>query len=834
MTVVPENTAILSDNAICLSAHFDNKEEAIRTAAGLLVKAGAIEPQYVESMLEREKVANTWLGSGVAIPHGMVEDRNLVKHDAVSVVQIPDGVEWQNGEKATLIFAIAANSDGHIEILKKLTRLLSDPKRLHELTHTTDKNAILSALLAKQDSGEKKQANDLSVKTEWVLDYPSGLHARPASIWVDFAKKSSAPIQVRNGTQATDMKSLAGLLQLGAKLGDTLVFSTDAENGSALLDQAVLAIRKITASERESAEKSQMKPKKVHGWQPPSGAKGHEAISASPGLSVGNVFVLQTGNVAVEDVKQDLADGARLLENALSRTKHKMKAIVDDVTRRIGASDAAIFSAQAKLLDDDNLIASACRLMAKGHGAAWSWHEAVDDVANQLTSMDNPLLAARAVDLRDVGGRVLAEIDPAYAKGSFEGITDGAIIVADDLTPSDTANLDPNKVRGLVTASGGPTSHTAILARTLGIPALVAAGPQILDIPNGKDVILDGYNGIIYLDATQDDIAAAEKQIVQIAKERDKQAAARALPAETSDGYKIDIAANINRAEQVAFAQEQGGEGVGLMRTEFLFLESNETPDEDSQYQIYRDMINALNGKPLIIRALDIGGDKQVAHLHLPTEDNPFLGVRGARLLLRRKDLLIPQLRAIYRAAKDGGNPWIMFPMIMSVSEVKELKAIAEEIRSDLDAPVLKLGIMIEVPAAAIMADKLAQYVDFFSIGTNDLTQYTMAVDRQNPDLAAEADSLNPAVLRMVQQTVKGASVHKKWVGVCGGIAGDPFGAMLLMGLGVNELSMTPRDISAVKARLRSHSFADMKALVEKALQCETAADVRALDGETL
>lgn len=831
MTVVPEKTAILSENAICLGAHFDTKEAAIRAAADLLVKAGAIEPQYAESMLEREKVANTWLGSGVAIPHGMVEDRNLVKRDAISVVQIPDGVEWQNGEKATLIFAIAANSDGHIDILKKLTRLLADPEKLGELVTTKDKHAILSALLTMPENSGQNQISDLAQKKEWVLDYPSGLHARPASIWVEFAKKSGANIQVRNGQQTADMKSLASLLQLGAKLGDKLIFSTDADNGSDILENAISSVRKITASERESAEKSQMKPKKVHGWLPPSGAEGVAAISASPGLSIGNVFVLQTGNVVVQDIKQDLAESAQLLESALLRTKHKMKAIVDDITRRIGASDASIFSAQATLLDDDNLIGAACRLMAKGHGAAWSWHQAVEQAASALTVMENPLLAARAVDLRDVGGRVLAEIDPIYAKGSFEGIKDGAIIIADDLTPSDTANLDPKKVRGLVTASGGPTSHTAILARTLGIPALVAAGSQILNVAEGKTVILDGYNGIIYLDATKDDIVAAEKQITAIAKELDKQAAARALPAETSDGHKIDIAANINRAEQVAFAQEQGGEGVGLMRTEFLFLEANETPDEDTQYKVYRDMISALEGKPLIIRALDIGGDKQVAHLHLPSEDNPFLGVRGARLLLRRRDLLIPQLRAIYRAAKEGGDPWIMFPMIMSVTEVIELKKIAEEIRSDLDAPMLKLGIMIEVPAAAIMTDVLAHHVDFFSIGTNDLTQYTMAVDRQNPDLASEADSLNPAVLRMVQQTVKGAASYNKWVGVCGGIAGDPFGAMLLTGLGVNELSMTPRDISAVKAKLRSHSFADMQALAKKALQCETASEVRALDG---
>lgn len=829
MALKPAKTAILSEDAILLGTSFADKEAAIRAGAGLLANVGAIEPDYAQSMLAREKVANTWLGSGVAIPHGMVEDRNLVKHDAISVLQVPDGVEWQNGEKARLIFAIAANSDGHIEILKKLTRLLSNPKKLDELATTKDKAVILSAL---SDEGQEEATKpvDLGISKEWVLDYPSGLHARPASIWVEFAKKHGQAIRVRNGAHQADMASLAGLLQLGAKAGDTLTFSTEAENGEKLLDEAVLMVKKITMSERESAEKSKMKPKKVHGFRPPSGVAGLNALSASPGLSVGTIFVLQNGRAEVRDEGQDLVTGAQLLENALARTRQKMKALVDDVTRRIGAADAGIFKAQAALLDDDNLISSACRLMADGHGAAWSWHHAVEEVANGLANMDNPLLAARAVDLRDIGGRVLAEIDPAYAKGSFEGIGEGAIIIAEDLTPSDTANLDPKKVCGLVTASGGPTSHTAILARTLGIPALVAAGKRIFSAKEGETAIVDGYNGLLYLSPTKEDIDGAKKQIAALAKERDNQVAARAMPAKTTDGYVVDIAANINRADQVPFAIEQGGEGVGLMRTEFLFLESNETPDEESQYKVYRDMLHALDGKSLIIRALDIGGDKKVAHLHLPSEDNPFLGVRGARLLLRRKDLLVPQLRAIYRAAKEGGNPWIMFPMIMSVSEVIKLKEMAEEIRQDLAAPVLKLGIMIEVPAAAIMADIFARHVDFFSIGTNDLTQYTMAVDRQNPDLAAEADSLNPAVLRMVEATVKGALANKKWVGVCGGIAGDPFGAMLLTGLGVKELSMTPRDISAVKARLRAYSLADMQKLAKKALQCETAEAVRALD----
>ena len=290
----------------------------------------------------------------------------------------------------------------------------------------------------------------------------------------------------------------------------------------------------------------------------------------------------------------------------------------------------------------------------------------------------------------------------------------------------------------------------------------------------------------------------------------------------------MEIAANANRPEQASAALAAGAEGVGLMRTEFLFLERDRAPDEDEQYQSYRAMLDTLDGKPLIVRTLDIGGDKQLPYLPLPPEENPFLGVRGARLLLRRPELLETQLSAIYRAARHGPLS-ILFPMITSLHEVRTLRALCERLRTQLDAPAVPIGIMVEVPAAAAMADLLAPHVDFFSIGTNDLTQYTLAMDRQHPELAREADALHPAVLRMVRQTVNGANAHRRWVGVCGGVAGDPLGAAILAGLGVQELSMSPRDIAAVKATLRRTSSGQLARLAEDALACADASAVRAL-----
>ena len=385
-------------------------------------------------------------------------------------------------------------------------------------------------------------------------------------------------------------------------------------------------------------------------------------------------------------------------------------------------------------------------------------------------------------------------------------------------------------MRGFCTARGGPTAHTAILARALGLPAVVAAGPGVLgrDAVTGTPAILDGYRGRLYVGPSEIALIEARERIQRLARRQEEEARSRQLPATTTDGHTVEIAANANRADQATQALASGAEGVGLMRTEFLFLERDEVPDEEAQYQVYRAMVEALGGRALIVRTLDIGGDKQVPHLDLPVEDNPFLGVRGARLCLRRDDLLVPQLRALYRAAKRGPLS-VMFPMISTVEEVLQLRQRMEAVRLELDAPQVPVGIMIEVPSAALMADRLAAHVDFFSIGTNDLTQYALAVDRQHPELAGMADSLHPSVLRLVERTVAGARRHGRWVGVCGGLAGEPLGAALLVGLGVDELSMSTGDIGTVKALLRRHSLAELQDLARQALDVDTADEVRAL-----
>jgi phosphoenolpyruvate-protein phosphotransferase len=820
------------EDLIRIDAQASDKEAAILQAGQILVAAGCVSPGYEQSMVRREAVANTYLGSGVAIPHGLGEDKGLVRHDGIVVLQLREGIEWNPGQRAHLVVGIAASSDSHIAILRRLTRLIQDEARLAALLATDDPADIAAALHEDANPSEARPAaEDLAERIEWTVDYPAGLHARPASAWAEAAKSLGTPLRIRHDEDMADPRSIVSLLQLGLKAGERATISSSDRN---TLDQFMRTVTSLTVREKADAARAAEKAKApVRGWQPAGNPAMIAGLAASPGLAIGPVHILASAELDVPDQPVDLVAGGALLNDALVRTRAQMKALVDDTTRRLGAEDAAIFAAQAGLLDDTDLITLTCQLMVEGHGVAWSWHQAIDRMAGQLSALGNPVLAARAADLHDVGRRVLAQIDPALSIGTLADLPDQpCVLVATDLSPSDTATLDTRRVAGIATALGGPTSHSAILARTLGLPSVVAGGADLLTQAAGTTAIVDGDSGRIWLDPSAQDIASARAWIEEIAARRAAEEAERALPARTSDGHDMVIGANVNRPDQVAFAMAQGGEGVGLMRTEFLFLERGDSPSEEEQCAIYRGMIEALGDRPLIVRALDIGGDKQVPHLDLPKEENPFLGVRGARLLLRRPDLLEPQLRALYRAAKLGGDLSIMFPMITSSAELLILRERCEAIRAELNAPTVPIGIMIEVPAAAVQAHALAEHADFFSIGTNDLTQYALAIDRQNPELASEADSLHPAVLRLIAMTVEGARRHGRWVGVCGGIAGDPFGAALLAGLGVHELSMTPRDIPAVKARIRASGLGDLQALAARALAATSAADVRALDGE--
>ncbi|MEX3613201.1 MAG: phosphoenolpyruvate--protein phosphotransferase [Burkholderia gladioli] len=844
-------SSLLTAGQVRLAARAASRHDAIDQAGALLVEAGVIEPAYVASLHGREQVSNTYLGHGVAIPHGLQEDRHLIRRTGVAVLQLPEGVEWRDGERARLVVAIAAQSDQHIVLLQRLTRLIGDPARLAQLLATRDAQAIVDALdgdALDGDAGAAPAAGsaaivhatpaDYAERVELVLDYPHGLHARPASAWVASAKRFQAALRVRHGDSAADPKNLVSLLQLGATANAELVLSAQGVDAAEALAALKRTIEALSAEEHARADAAKLRRQQAQPalWTPRDPATVIEGVGAGPGFVAGPVRLMRSRTLRIEDRADDPLDAASRLEAALASTARELEALARETGARLGEAEGAIFAAQRELLDAAALLDETARLVIYGHGLAWSWHRATEQQAAKLAALPDPLLAARAADLRDVARRVLdhlgdADVEgPADAPGAAAGQGAPSILTAEDLTPSDTAQLDPAVTLGFCTVAGGPTSHTAILARTMGVPAVVACGAALLDLRDGEHVVLDGNAGRLYAGVSAADRERAAEAQRRFVEAQHRAAANRALPAATLDGHHVlEIGANITRPAQVKGAIENGADGVGLMRTEFLFLERHDAPDEDEQYACYRQMVEASGGRHLIIRTLDIGGDKQVPYLNLPHESNPFLGVRGLRLCLRRPDLFVPQLRALYRAAMHGPL-WIMFPMVSTLDEARQAIALAETVRAGLDAPKVPLGIMVETPSAAALADHFAEVVDFFSIGTNDLTQYVLAIDREHPELAWMAESLHPAVLRMIAQTVAGARRHRKWVGVCGGLAGEPLGAAILAGLGVDELSMSVRDIPAVKTRLRASRLDALRALARRALDAADVDAVRALD----
>jgi phosphocarrier protein FPr len=544
-------------------------------------------------------------------------------------------------------------------------------------------------------------------------------------------------------------------------------------------------------------------------------------------------FRLQAGKLKFEEDAQDPKEEAKLFSTALTEAVKQLDELKANLQTR-APNEAAILHAQKQLLQDDLVLTDSEKFIVNGKTAAWSFHQAIEKQVESLKTVDNERLRARIADLIDVSDRVLALMVPAVSAVDYPQ-TD-FILMAKDLTPSQTAGLHGLKVRGICTELGGPNSHMAILARALGIPAVVGLGEGSLkNIDDGELIIVDPQASSIYIDpneATRKNGVEWIEQWEQIRKAEDAQ---KHKAAETQDGRHIDVVCNIAKPEDAKLVLENGGEGVGLLRTEFLFDSSTAEPTIEAQCDGLKAIIKELGSLQLIVRTADIGGDKPVSWLHIPHENNPFLGMRGIRLSFKYEEMFRRQLEAIYRTAiwqkETTGSTGlhIMFPMIGRISEWNKARDIAGSIRSQLNAPQLPLGIMIEVPSAVMVAEHLAKEVDFFSIGSNDLTQYTLAIDRLHPDLCCEADSYHPALVKMVEMTVKAAHAHGKWVGVCGNAAASPNLATLLVGLGVSELSVSPANVATVKNIIRAVSYGKLQEKANKALKLESSEAVMEL-----
>ncbi|SHJ36387.1 phosphocarrier protein FPr [Malonomonas rubra DSM 5091] len=817
----------LDKELIVLGAQVAGKKEAIELVGDVLVRNGYIDAAYVASMNAREAVANTFLGNGIAIPHGLPEDRELIKKTGVAVLQIPQGVAWNPGETVCLVVGIAAKSDEHITILTNLTHVLDDPDTISRLSQTLDPQDIIN-VLSGSVGGISKAAPEMDLtgfeSVEVAITGEHGLHARPATFFVDVASEFSADVYVEFDGRTGNGKSLASLLKLGVTAGQKVRLHAKGKDGKSALAALKDAVDAGLGEEsEEKMEASQLE----HCWEPKSVGRIIPGFKASPGLATGPIRQFVHERIIVEANAKDPAHEKSSLSQAIAAAKVNLQNLYDEVRAKAGAGKAAIFRAHIAFLDDPELRAEVEQLINAGKSAGFAWRQMIEERVHALEQHNDSLLAARAMDLRDVGRRVLKHLAGTISDEPFVP-TEPVILVAEDLTPSDTANLDPALILGLCTAGGGPTSHSAIIARSLGIPAIVAAGPSVQEIADGTIAIIDGDAGNLYLDPSREDQDSAELARTALDEMRNQEFNHRFKPAITLDDHRVEVVANIGKSEEAEQAVNAGAEGIGLLRTEFLFLGRETPPDEEEQYQHYSDMLESLNGLPLIIRTLDIGGDKEVSYLDLPAEDNPFLGERGIRLCLNRPELFLTQLRAIYRASKQG-LVRIMLPMVTTLEELAAAKRLAEKARIEVGAEPVEIGIMVEVPSVAVMADVFAKEVDFFSVGTNDLTQYVMAIDRLHPTLAAQADSLHPSVLKMIDMVVRAADEAGIWVGVCGGLAGEPLGAVLLAGLGVHELSMVIPSVAAIKAQLRNIKIEDARKLAQQALKCSSVKQVRKL-----
>jgi phosphocarrier protein FPr len=616
---------------------------------------------------------------------------------------------------------------------------------------------------------------------------------------------------------------MAAILKLGTPCGQAIriiALGPDAE-------AALKALKEAVDSGLGDVEEVKEVITEADKWVPVSGGHALTGVSASPGLAIGPVYQFQMTHLVIEDKPQDPAAEELALKRAIATANEQITDIYEQVSKQSGKGQAAIFRAHLALLNDAEIFQEVCTQIQAGHSAAWSWQQAIERRALELKQIENDRLAERAADLHDIGQRVLRLLSGAE-HGAPRLPDHPVILVADDLTPSDTAQLDPKRILGLCTASGGPTAHTAIIARSLDIPCVVGTGAAVFEVKPETVCILDGAAGKLYIEPNAEDIESAKRFQVDLESRRNEEYSTRYEPAVMTDGHRVEVAANIGKAAEAAAAVEAGAEGIGLMRTEFLFLDRETPPSEDEQFEAYTEMTRALNGLPLILRTLDIGGDKIASYIALAKEENPFLGVRGIRLCLRQPGIFLPQLRAIYRASTTGPVK-IMFPMISTLEDLREAKQVAEDVRKELGVPPIEIGIMVEVPSTVLMAPELAKEVGFFSIGTNDLTQYALAMDRMHPALAKNVDGLHPAVLRMIDMTVRAAKAAGKWVGVCGGVAGDPLGAAILSGLGVAELSMSVPSVAAVKSSLRKIKLSDAQNLARRALACSTASEVHQL-----
>lgn len=560
-----------------------------------------------------------------------------------------------------------------------------------------------------------------------------------------------------------------------------------------------------------------------------------KGIAASQGISFAKAYVFVEPDLSVKEVKiEDVEAEVKRFEDAIEASKKELTIIKENALASLGADKAAVFEAHLLILDDPEFMGTVkTDIESKVINAEYAFKETSDMFISMFEAMDNEYMKERAADIRDVSKRILAHLlgvdlpNPSL-------IDEEVIVIAEDLTPSDTAQLNKKYVKGFATNIGGRTSHSAIMARSLEIPAVVGTSSITEDVKNGDVLILDGLDGVVLVNPDEATTAEYKEKHAKFEAQKAEWAKLVTEKSVTKDGHEVILAANIGTPADLEGVKNNGGEAVGLYRTEFLYMGRDQLPTEDEQFEAYKAVLEGMGDKPVVVRTLDIGGDKELPYLDLPKEMNPFLGFRAIRLCLEEKDLFRTQLRALLRASVYG-KLCVMFPMIATVQEFRAAKALFLEEKERLVAEGvavsndIELGIMVEIPSTAVIADIFAKEVDFFSIGTNDLIQYTMAADRMSEKVSYLYQPYNPAILRLVKNVIEASHKEGKWTGMCGEMAGDSLAIPLLLGMGLDEFSMSATSILQARSQIKNLTLAEMKELVEKAVMCATTEEVLAL-----
>ena len=738
--------------------------------------------------------------------------------------------------------------------------IVTNPERFTIVRRETDRlvgvgEAMMT--LEPRDSAEMAVVEGDTVRRTIVVPLVHGIHARPAARIGETARKFVSEVKITKDEREGNVRSPVALMALGVKLGDEITLAAtgpDAADALAAIGDLILGgmgeKAEAGATATPAAALTSVFPREGGGpgatndcatgsWAPASAGEQASAtakiitlpadgrlpgVTASPGIAIGQAGLFRLAEIAVTREGADAITERAALDAALATVTTRLATKSATAT----GAERAILTAHTALLDDPTLTAAAHAAIAQGDSAAYAWRTAIRAQADALHATGDARLAERADDMLDLERQVLRALagEDLDERLSFPP---GTILLADDLLPSHLLGLDTASIVGFCVERGGPTSHVAILAATMGLPALVAVGPALAEITAGTPLILDAGAGLLHVAPDAETQATAQTAYDAQTERRRAALANAARECRTQDGVRIEAFANLGSADDAEAAVRNGAEGCGLLRTEFLFLERDSAPSVEEQTADYQRIATTLDGRPLIVRLLDIGGDKPAPYLPIAAEENPALGLRGIRVGLAHPEMLDAQLRAIL-AVRPAGQCRIMVPMIASLAELRA-------VRTALDAAAaatghtdpVALGIMIETPAAAITADLLAQEADFLSIGTNDLTQYALAMDRGNPAVASDLDGLHPAVLRLIARTCEGGAVHGKWTGVCGGLASDPLAVPILIGLGVTELSSAPALVPEIKALVATLTIDACRAHAAAAMTCISAADVRTL-----